>query len=119
MSVLDDPIHVRLTNSFIDMNAVALVLTRLTETSDGTGGTVKGAPTEKAPQRCRIVGQGGRNRILSGMGDSESEEVIVVGSPDLDILKGDRFLHLGEKYEVVSINNKPPWAIRARAVLRG
>lgn len=117
-------LHLKATRVFIDMNPTELVFSRRPPIDDGNGGYTLGAATELSAQSCRVVGQNSRMVGLAGQrvspnGSIQSDTIVLVGLPEMDVRAKDKFLWEGQKYEVASIEKNPKWAIRAKAELRG
>lgn len=106
------------TQAFIDDNPIDVELVRTPRIRSTAGGWVNGTPVTLEPQTMRLVAQnqhqGGSH--ISGEGDVEVVRYILVAMPDVEMSRGDTFVHNDLTYRIRSVSTSPPFAKRGECV---
>lgn len=123
MSTMTASAHQRLTSFFIGQNPLEVDLLRPTVDLTGTGGTVKGTPTDAGTITGRLVGI---NRVNSGQsrhtvqGQPVFPQFVFIAMSDENIKMGDYWLtNDGQMYEIIGFAESPPWRINAEVYVHG
>jgi hypothetical protein len=117
--MLDSDLHLRQTATFIAENPVDIVVRRTSKIPDGRGGNQKDTTRSLPPQTVRRVGStriSGTKQVMTVDGRLVIPTYALIGLPDVDIQRGDKFDIEGLPYEVVSISLTPPWRVQADVV---
>jgi len=117
-----DTLHEQQTAAVIAENPVDIIITRVPRSDDGAGGYVDGSPVVLKPQTVRIVGSSRVGASITRMTSDGQVAVVdatLLGMPDLNIERDDRFESSGTKYQVVTVNRTPRWRVSAELVTRG
>lgn len=113
MSTLTTPIHLRMTEWFIDQNPITVAVKRRPRVANGTGGWTLGAETTPvAALWARMVPVSlveGLTSIVSEDGEVVRVSGTLVCMPDVDIRVGDYFTLSGKLWTVRTLSDSPPW----------
>lgn len=109
------------TEHFIDENPSDVVFVRSARIRTSAGGYKDGPPALLPPQRVRLVAQSGylADQRVGAEGDVSVPRFVVVGLPEVDMKKGDTFVHGDETFRISKVNTSPPWAVRGDAIEHG
>ena len=119
---LTDPLHVRVTQDFINEHPVAAIPQRQSRVANGTGGFTLGVPVVQAPQIVRKVGLNsvtGVTERTTPDGELVLVTAIVVALPDANIQTGDTLAIGDDTFQVLSVAFDPPWRLQAEVYQRG
>lgn len=114
--------HIAATQAFIDANPTDVVLTRYTSGDDGAGGTTQIEPQTLEPQVMRIVAQNLKTAAESRVtpdGQVVTPVFAVIALPSADIAVGDQFTDDDKLLEVVYVQRRPEWRVRAEVFEHG
>lgn len=119
MSTIADTLHLTQTKFFIDQDFSKVVFTRKRKIPDGAGGMKENPPEETYPQKVRVVGA--RNGAVTVTPDGRHVPIhkFIVGLPGIDVQIADTFEHNGQMFEVIGIQNDPPWRVVAESSRHG
>lgn len=113
--------HLAATQMFIDERPVDVAIERITKIVDGQGGWTKSPPTTLPPQRVRKVAQGrvsDTKQRMASDGALVIPTAVLIGMPDLDVQRYDKFSLYGVLHEVVWVTRLPEWRTSAEVVER-
>lgn len=119
---LEDRIHLKATERFINENPSVVYLVRTTRVSDGAGGTIDGVASLTDPILIRLVGvstQRADHHSVSENGAVRAPSIKAIAMPGTDLLVGDQFVVNATRYEVLSTNTNPPWRLEAEVYVHG
>ena len=109
----------QLTATFIDADAIEVVLMRPTWTDDGAGGTVEG-PLETQPvQRMRLIplGDGAQERFTAN-GEAVTPSYMLMGLHTANMERWDQLTVNGRRYSVVFINENQQYEVKGEVAYR-
>lgn len=108
--------HIKATQAFIDANPTEVTLSRPTRVSDGVGGTVQSGSTAIAAQTMRIVALNLRSASEATV-TADGQVVVpthaLIALPSAEVAVGDQFTDGGKVFEVLVVQRRPEWRIRA------
>lgn len=107
----DEQEIITLQNSwYINDSPTMVIFTPYTETSNLAGGTVRTAGTPRLPQKVRLIASDRQRTRTDSVQESNSKQtevpLMIMGMPDLEVERGDRFTLDGVEYFVTEI--QPP-----------
>lgn len=109
-------IHLKQTEAFIDENPSAIRILRVVKEKTAAGGFVADSSGYLPVQKMRLVPinrVGAVSERMTSDGRMIKPDATIVGMPDADIQRGDKFLHDGLVYEVVFLSRGPKWRTSA------
>jgi hypothetical protein len=109
----------QLSATFIEADAIEVVLMRPTWSSDGAGGTIEG-PLEAQPvQRMRLIplGDGAQERFTAN-GQAVTPSYMLMGLHTASMERWDELTINGRQYSVVFINENKQYEIKGEVAYR-
>ena len=119
---LTDPLHIRVTQDFINEHSVVAIPQRSSRVPNGTGGFTHGVPVVQTPQTVRKVGLNSVTGVTERTtvdGELVLVTAMIVALPDANIQVGDSLAIGPDTFQVLSIAFDPPWRLQAEVYKRG
>jgi hypothetical protein len=111
----------RLVGAFIDARPSDVTIIRTPGVADAAGGHATGAAQTLTPQRARIVKTSRQvaptRQTIDG--DIVTVDALLIGSPTLDVERGDRLEDGTSRFEVVFVHPDRSEETRSELILRG
>jgi hypothetical protein len=114
---MNDALHLKQTEAFINENPVDVVVTRRTKQANNSGGWKWTNPQNLDPQTMRKVGTTTPVSRETADGKTVLPNAVMIALPDADLQIGDLFTIEGRDHEVVWVDSDhPPWRLRAEVI---
>lgn len=103
--------HMVATRAFIEADVETIILTRRTRIADGAGGFKYATPDVGQPEQYfRLIPQSDKvPEQRTSDGSYAVPEYVILGMPDANMKRYDRFIWKGQTWEISQIRNKPDY----------
>ena len=119
LSATELEIQSAITQAFILADPESIIFQRRTQTADGAGGFILGAPAPLSnAQTVRLIPASDKvPEVSTSDGRRARPELVVLAPRDVDRAKYDQFTYDGRTYEIAEIHDKPDYERKGDAVV--